>query len=994
MKTLSFGSFPLVHLDKRDRQCIDSYMIKNFAKLLVMSATMGNANNGVRKYRTPNVILNALKGSNSSSSSSNIINTNNLPNENTMNDNIRAFQAFKEIYNAIGKDPFYRDNIVYPIYIEQKSETVNASHGLDINYDYDFLLLTNDLQKHQSLDELTYNDDTTLSFLLLKDLLYPLTKLQNFERMDRKEIEDKRDLRMNFVKFLEHSKSKKMDPIIVFEKIIQSVGKTLSTNRLDRTSIDRNSLLNKFVDTLHSSTSKETNDRFNTNFRNMFNKDGQLMSASKLINLTFNQIGDFTTEPEDNLDDHNDNYLKRQFNFTKTQEFTSTLQVLDSLLEFNSLTIKDAYKDANTISNKIDLKTDEGSFTVDMDTFYNNLNSIYFPDFIKDVSDKIQSQFDFISKFVPDPKISGNYNSNNTTNANNNKLLINERNQLQATLDLLMDYIHYTQDPHSNKPGLIVQHHDEIKKQYTPGFNDNDRYSGVMINGFNKVFIDDGFFNFQATNDYSELYNKINSKIPSKSMRLKDANKFIDDLTNVNNLTKMVNYLEQSISNIDNNIANFNSMQHTAMNTNNMASTKYTNSNQLIDLLDFQKAFSFIHADIVNFTNKQNGELFANFIQSNKGLLQNINEFVTMDHTNPKLQDNELFKTCEMSLKELVAELVLYLKNKFENKDLSTEVLNSIDKFFRTFEISIYNIFDKRITKKIIKDFNSLNETNFVKSNDTKINQNPILKKIINDPNGLSNLKTFILTEQVLIDFYDITYYFDSLKYKHGIIKNIVQRLNNKENKINRALIRLGLDNCPVFIIGNSNNIYLKMPDFLSLTNSSFFQQIRKEDLKNSCKLKGLYNMWDEKAMYDYIHTFKRNNKDANSVFRGNSGNLNSLQEVKNEIQNLQKANSTANPNQRKININSIKKYQNQIKNYHNIIKQNEYNDNQLRRSVNNPLNNLTNLNRMNNIDNGYNNQNNQNAQNGYNGYNAQNGYNRPQNNQYNQYNQNRFNNN
>ena len=78
---------------------------------------------------------------------------------------------------------------------------------------------------------------------------------------------------------------------------------------------------------------------------------------------------------------------------------------------------------------------------------------------------------------------------------------------------------------------------------------------------------------------------------------------------------------------------------------------------------------------------------------------------------------------------------------------------------------SIYNIFDKRITKKIIKDFNSLNETNFVKSNDTKINQNPILKRIINDPNGLSNLKTFILTEQVLLDFYDITYYFDSLKY-------------------------------------------------------------------------------------------------------------------------------------------------------------------------------------------------------------------------------------
>ncbi len=979
MKTLSFGSFPLVHLDKRDRQCIDSYMIKNFAKLLVMSATMGNTTNGARKYRTPSVILNALKGNHTTGNRI-------LPNEDTMNDNIRAFQAFKEIYNAIGKDPFYRDNIVYPIYIEQKSESINASHGLNINYDYDFLLLTNDLQKHQSLDELTYNDDTTLSFLLLKDLLYPLTKLQNFERMDRKEIEDKRDLRMNFVKFLEHSKSKKMDPIIVFEKIIQSVGKTLSTNRLDRTSIDRNTLLNKFVDTLHSSTSKETNDRFNTNFRNMFNKDGQLMSASKLINLTFTQIGDFTTEPEDSLDGYNDNYLKRQFNFTKTQEFTSTLQVLDSLLEFNSLTIADAYKDANTISNKIDLKTEEGTFTVDMDSFYNNLNSIYFPDFIKDVSDQIQAQFDFINKF--DPSSMKNYDVNNVNgNARTNKLWLNEKNQLQATLDLLNEYIAYSNDPHSNKPGLIIMHHDAIKKQYTPGFNDNERYSGVMLNGFNKLFIEDSLFNFHATNDYSDLYNKITSTVPSKSMLLKDANVFIDNLTNGNNLTKMVNYLQQAISNLDNNINNSIAAFNATTINNTVNAVNSTNTN--INLLDFQKAFSFIHADIVNFTNKQNGELFASFIQNNKSLLQNVNEFITMEHSNPKLQDNDLFKTCEMSLKELVVELVYYIKTKITNSNLSQEALNTIDKFFKNFEVSVYNIFDKRITKKIIKDYNSMNETNFVKSNDNIINQNPILKKIISDQNGLSNLKTFILTEQVLIDFYDITYYFDSLKYKHGIIKNIVQRLNNKENKINRALIRLGLDNCPVFIIGNSNNIYLKMPDFLSLTNSSFFQQIRKEDLKNSCRLKGLYNMWDEKAMYDYISTFKRTNIVPSNAFRGNSGNLNSLATVRAEIDKLQKINQNTNDKKiRERNKNLINKYNAQIKKHDEIMNQNRHTNSMINRSVNNPLNHLNNLNRLNgtidqnnntnNGNTGYNNNNNaNNANNANNGYNNNQRFNR-----------------
>ena len=401
-----------------------------------------------------------------------------------------------------------------------------------------------------------------------------------------------------------------------------------------------------------------------------------------------------------------------------------------------------------------------------MDLFTNNLNSIYFPDFIKDVSDKIQLQFNFIKNFIPDNTSTSSYDSSITKLTNsNNKLLINERNQLQATLNIITDYINYSNDPHSTKPGLIIMHHDAIKKQYTPGFNDNDKYNGVMLNGFNKIFIDDTLFNFHATNDYSDLYNKLTSTNFSKSMNLKDANNFINSLTDTNKLTKMYNYLNQSISNIDNNIANFNSIQNTALNNNNMSSSSSSSSDK-IDLLSFQNAFAFIHADIINFTNKQNGELFGNFVKNNKDLLQNINEFVTMDHTSPKLQDNDLYKTCEMSLKELVAELVLYIKNKFANENLSHEVLNNIDKLFKTFEISIYNIFDKRITKKIIKDFNSLNETNFVKSNDTGINQNPILKKIINDPNGLSNLKTFILTEQVLLDFYDITYYFDSLKYK------------------------------------------------------------------------------------------------------------------------------------------------------------------------------------------------------------------------------------
>jgi len=866
MKNLKFGSFPLANIDVADRKCIDSYMIMNFAKLILMNKITSSNNNKVKKYRTPNAVLSAITNTGSSISlnnSSDITNT-----ESEMNDTIRTFNAFKEIYHQIGQDPFYKDSVIYPIYMEQKIENQTA-----IQYDYDFLLLTNDLQKNQSLDELKYDDKTTLSFLLLKDLLYPDVALQNLESIRGTNSKvNVNEFRMNFAKFIEHSKNVKKNPIEVFESIIKSVGRTFEDERIKKEKgkktnfqFNRDNLLTTMRNTLGNNTDNKNTKKL---FSEMFTNLGQVRSASDLENLNFKDIFNFTNEPLESTENYNDNIIKREFNFQKTQEITNILQILDSLIIFNNTSIKDMYSDVKSRTNNIKIKSEDNKdFDIDLDELIGQINNSYFNKFVSKINSRITNQFKFLNQI----SIEKEHKKFKTEETNNYAGIINSIETINKERDTVLDNLSILNadfDNLSDPNNLIGNYSNQLTKYsniYTTNFN------GLMLNGqYNYIDFD---------MDNSNLREKLTSK-KNKKITYDYYNDYIKNL--LANITNLRNENQLRLDRLNNDIIGH-QQQLKANNFNGNVEREFKESVsfEIKDLID---SFTFIHKDIIKFVQHQNN--LSDLINKHKKLLDNPTTFINSTYEKD-FKDNELYKAAQLALEDLIKETKDQIKENLFATEMDTpESKKALSTFYNMMDTFIKEVFNEQITKPIIRHFSKSNDEIFKQSEDLRMDNNPIFKSLLTTK-GSNSLKTFILTEDILVDFYDSTYYFDQLKYRNGIIKNIVQKLNNKDNKINRSLIRLGLEDCAVFIIGKGNNIYLKMPNLLSLTSSSFFTKIATADLKQSCMIKKLSQQWDGKAMFDY--KIRMRNKLAKKTFGGNSNNIgNTAETVRNYIKTLE----------------------------------------------------------------------------------------------------------
>jgi hypothetical protein len=162
MKKIKFGSFPLISIPKDDRDCVDKYSIKNYSDLITLNSAVKSSMSAADKYVTPYSIYKYFKNPSIVEQLSTGDNGLLKSKAETMQ---RAFNCLKDLSIGIQNIPFYSDKVAFPIYLEHGS---NASN----DFDYDFLLLTNDLVDKQILDEIHYDDNITMMFLVLKDILY------------------------------------------------------------------------------------------------------------------------------------------------------------------------------------------------------------------------------------------------------------------------------------------------------------------------------------------------------------------------------------------------------------------------------------------------------------------------------------------------------------------------------------------------------------------------------------------------------------------------------------------------------------------------------------------------------------------------------------------------------------------------------------------------------------------------------------------------------
>ena len=389
MKKIKFGSFPLVDMAQHERQCIDNYCIKSFADLITMNTQMKSTSRDVQKYITPDVILKYFKSGGITDSSNPAIKDNH-----EIKDKIktmkRAFKSLQNFTKIIQGNPFYKDRVTYPIYIEHENK--NNSH------DYDFILLANDLISKEILDEIKYDDALTLTFLFIKDMLYPRVPLSDVGTSAGSD-NDSFTIRSDIAKFIEFSKSNNTDPISAMLKLIKIAGAKKTSG------VAGYSGLKSFIQ-----QDKAINQSISNKFFKLFGGDrrtGQIKDVNFLLNeikhiniadffddtqainksshVRFNGIG---PSPELTSD------VERQYLAQKTQDYNKILSMVDSLINFNSA--KKVMEDVDSaISDKtIKLKDAHGKdidVNIDYDKIIGSLRNDYFEAFLINMIQKLNT---------------------------------------------------------------------------------------------------------------------------------------------------------------------------------------------------------------------------------------------------------------------------------------------------------------------------------------------------------------------------------------------------------------------------------------------------------------------------------------------------------------------------------------------------------------------------------------------------------------------------
>lgn len=366
-----------------ERKCIDNYSIKSFADLITMNTQMKSTRNDIQQYITPDVILKYFNAgrindtdSHSAGANQDIVNK-----TKTMK---RAFKSLQNFSKAIQGNPFYKEKVTYPIYLEHENR--NNSH------DYDFILLANDLIPKEILDEIKYDDKLTLVFLFIKDMLYPTVPLSEVG------VKDKAfSIRSDMARFIEYSKAHNTDPITVMLRLIKIAGENKQktgdsysglVSLVNQKKMNHQSISNKFFKLFGGD--RKTGQIKDVNF---------LLNEIRHIDITkffddtsvinkyahTNTIGASATGPT--------NTIERQYMAEKTQDYNKILSIVDSLINFNSA--KDIMVDVDqAISDKVvkvSKNGEETSIDINYDKIVNSIRNDYFESFLINLIQKLNS---------------------------------------------------------------------------------------------------------------------------------------------------------------------------------------------------------------------------------------------------------------------------------------------------------------------------------------------------------------------------------------------------------------------------------------------------------------------------------------------------------------------------------------------------------------------------------------------------------------------------
>jgi len=772
MKKIKFGSFPLIKMTRKDRNCVDRYSIKNYADLITLNSAVKSNSATVDKYITPYAVYKYFKQSTEED-------------VHDLNDKSksmkRAFRNLKEISIGINNIPFYSDKVAFPIYLEQQSAGGN-------NFDYDFLLLTNDLVDKQILDEIIYDDIVTLLFLVVKDQFYPYISLPQIGNTSSNTAAQ---VKKDFAQFLEYCKKYDSNPINVFLTMIRMAAH-------NKFKANKNP---GYIQGMMSRVSSSADSKLSNLFANgeiksvdFFVKALEQSDIARFMNADDKRNNISHLPPSDDSmlssSDRAKNYvmsndatkssaLQREYLLSKTHHYNKILSVVDALLYFNKDTKIIEEINDGTLTTKIIAINDSNvsiEFDVNVDKIIDRVRSDYFDEFVRSLVLLANTSYTVyeskaitqLPKQVRDMILrirQTNSPLNSALNVNNGDATINSyMNQIDALTEQLTT-VRATGDE------ILAQAvQDQINSLYT------------LINKAQQNKMLDSIVNKRETS-------------PDKTKASFAQFRFEENIGAIQgSLIFLLNELELKI---------YDKVMLQKIFT--AFGSKGNDSDRDAVLADFESTFASITSEII-----------ASFVSSYEQEIINLYSYQGL----------------QVSVEEM--NLISNLKESSE-KDVQNIINDKLKK-------SMY-----KLLLNATRDFGTVNANATFKYAEHRVEKNPIIKSTINKSN---NFKTFVVSKKILLDLYEILLQIDSQKYLAGLLAYPPSKVMGDLARMKIMITRLGLSHNPVFVYDEQDgSVLLSSPDILSLTGTPIYNKITGAQMQAVCKLDLNTQLWSDQGI-------------------------------------------------------------------------------------------------------------------------------------------------
>lgn len=786
MKKIAVGAFPLVSIDKIERKMVENYLINTLSDLINVNQLSADINSDRARFITPMSILNFIKENKTNFEHETEVSYNNMETEREYKAKSikRAFKNTKNLYSAISNDPFYRDNVFYPIYIE---ETIKSGNYTD--YKYDFLILSNDLVKTQILDEIQYDDRITLLFLILKCVLLPDKKLTDLgKNIGGSQV----DIRKYFAVYLETCKNNNINPIDMFVKIINLAGIQ------KRTKGGKNNTNNLFGLLTSKGVEPEiANKIHSSNFLNLFDNTGEIKDAYFLTNLSQVDIAKFIED--DAKMDPNYNIIGRQYAQAKTHEYGRILSIIDSLKVFNNAPNMVQDLNSNEIMQKIKLaksanNQEEEEVSINIDQILNDIETIYFRQFLQNIQNV---DFGTVKKIYS-----------------------------QLGLSLAPKDVKSQENDFNQKLDVLRKEIDAYQKEVNNINNLMDR--NTTADGY----IEDTQLNIRLNQQLQTLHDKYKTNTEELLKTQKELYLFnIRNASNPDGNMSKEDYLKREFSAYQISLEEFSAyltglyaQLYTYFNSSGFLTDLQDNGTQMMKIDDFRKL------------NIYNRVFKMDLFEISSLFEQHYYRKFDLNENNIDPLDKGSIKNLFKSNRNIGNEIKTLLRT-------NTNVLNSN---------RMEEIFFENLIRPIFKKYSNAAMVTANHIKDLRVEKNPLLQKLFKNTNMF---KTFILTDDILIQAYDILHYLDNLKYEVGLINTPVSKVFNVQNKIQFMINRLGMNEFPVFIM-NKSKISLSMPNHLSMTGNNFISTVSASAFKEIATINHV-KVWSNINMFGGLENSK-----------------------------------------------------------------------------------------------------------------------------------------